>query len=101
MLASVHEGMVLLDGKGRIASVNAEGRRLLGLADDAIGRHRRRGRAAGRTSAALIDDPDDLTDELALSDDRVLLISRRPVPGAGQPSSARWSPCATTPSWSR
>ena len=39
--------------------------------------------------AALIDDPDDLTDELALSDDRVLLISRRPVRVKGNPS-ARW-----------
>jgi len=38
VLASVHEGMVLLDGTGRIVSVNSEGRRLLGLTDDAIGR---------------------------------------------------------------
>ncbi len=30
VLASVHEGMVLLDAQGRISSVNAEGRRLSG-----------------------------------------------------------------------
>ena len=42
VLASVHEGMVLLDGDGRIVSVNAEGRRLLG---------RRRRRVLGRTAA--------------------------------------------------
>ncbi|MGS0687713.1 sensor histidine kinase [Nakamurella sp. GG22] len=78
VLASVHEGMVLLDRDGRIVSVNAAGRRLLGLTDDAIG-----GTAAqaGLPSqvAELIDDLGDLTDELALSDDRVLLISRRQV----------------------
>ncbi len=38
--------------------------------------------------AALIDDPEILTDELALSDDRVLLISRRPVLVQGNPSGA-------------
>jgi len=78
VLASVHEGMVLLDGNGRIVSVNSEGRRLLGLDDDAIGRT---GSAAGLPDqlAQLIDEPADLTDELALSDDRVLVISRRPV----------------------
>ncbi|MET0965942.1 MAG: sensor histidine kinase [Nakamurella sp.] len=78
VLASVHEGMVLLDRDGRIVSVNAEGRRLLGLDDDAIGRS---GSAAGLPDqlAQLVDEPADLTDELALSDDRVLVISRRPV----------------------
>jgi len=78
VLASVHEGMVLLDGEGRIVSVNTEGRRLLGLTDAALGR------TAGEVGlpeqiSSLIDDPDSLTDELALSDERVLLISRRPV----------------------
>ena len=48
VLASVHEGMVLLDGDGRIVSVNAEGRRLLGLTDDAD----RADRGAGRAAAA-------------------------------------------------
>ena len=78
VLASVHEGMVLLDRDGRIVSVNAAGRRLLELTDDAIG-----GTAAQAglppQIAELIDDLGDLTDELALSDDRVLLISRRQV----------------------
>ena len=46
VLASVHEGMVLLDGDGRIVSVNTEGRRLLGLTDEAIGAQRRAGRVA-------------------------------------------------------
>ena len=78
VLASVHEGMVLLDGDGRIVSVNTEGRRLLGLTDEALGV------SAAQTGlpiqiAELIDTPDELTDELVLSDDRVLLISRRPV----------------------
>ena len=87
VLASVHEGMVLLDGDGRIVSVNTEARRLLGLTDDAVGK------TAGQAGlpaqvAALIDDPESLTDELALSDDRVLLISRRPVLVRGNPAGA-------------
>ena len=78
VLASVHEGMVLLDGTGRIVSVNSEGRRLLGLTDDAVGRT---GQQAGLPwpVAELVDDLGNLTDELALSADRVLVISRRPV----------------------
>jgi len=87
VLASVHEGMVLLDGDGRIASVNTEGRRLLDVSDEAIGKTAAQaGLAPG--IAALIDDPDPLTDELALSDDRVLLISRRPVLVQGNPVGA-------------
>ena len=87
VLASVHEGMVLLDGKGRIVSVNAEGRRLLALTDDAIGKTAVQA-GLPKHVAALIDEPDSLTDELALSEDRVLLISRRPVLVKGNPSGA-------------
>ncbi len=78
VLASVHEGMLLLDGKGAITSINAEARRLLALGDEAIGRTPT---DAGLPShlAALISEPEDLTDELVLSADRVLLITRRPV----------------------
>ena len=87
VLASVHEGMVLLDGDGRIVSVNAEGRRLLGLTDEAIGRTAVQAGLPEQV-AELIDDPDILTDELALSDNRVLLISRRPVLVKGNPAGA-------------
>ena len=87
VLASVHEGMVLLDRDGRIVSVNAEGRRLLGLTDDAVGKTAVQAGLPEQV-AALIDDPDSLTDELALSDDRVLLISRRPVLVRDNPSGA-------------
>ncbi|WP_395725369.1 ATP-binding protein [Nakamurella sp.] len=78
VLASVHEGMVLLDGQGRISSVNAEGRRLLGLDDEAIGRAPV---DAGLPEhlATLMTEPGDLTDELVLSADRVLVLTRRPV----------------------
>ena len=78
VLTSVHEGMVLLDGDGRIVSVNTEGRRLLGLTDDAIGRTASQAGLPAQV-AELIDDSGNLSDELALTDDRVLLISRRPV----------------------
>lgn len=78
VLASVHEGMMLLDGQGRISSVNAEGRRLLGLDDAAIGRVPV---DAGLPEhlATLMTEPGDLTDELVLSADRVLVLTRRPV----------------------
>lgn len=78
VLASVHEGMVLLDGQGRISSVNAEGRRLLGLGDEAIGRTPAEAGLPGHL-ASLIVESGDLTDELVLSADRVLLLTRRPV----------------------
>src|SRR6478752_3906232 len=87
VLASVHEGMVLLDAPGRIVSVNTEGRRLLGLTDDAIGRTPIEAGLPAQV-AALIDDQDSLTDELALTDDRVLLISRRSVIVQGDPAGA-------------
>ncbi len=83
VLASVHEGMVLLDRDGRIVSVNSEGRRLLGLDDRAIGRTPA---DAGLPEhlAALIVEPGSLTDELVLSDRRVLVITRRPVQVRGE-----------------
>jgi PAS domain S-box-containing protein len=83
VLASVHEGMVLLDGNGRIVSVNAAGRRLLGLTDDAVGRTAAEAGLPPQV-AELIDDLGNLTDELVLSQDRVLLISRRPVQVQGE-----------------
>jgi two-component system CitB family sensor kinase len=78
VLSSVHEGMVLLAAQGTITSVNTEGRRLLGLGEEAIGRTPV---DAGLPAhlAALISDSDELTDELVLSEDRVLLVTRRPV----------------------
>ena len=78
VLASVHEGMVLLDAQGRISSVNAEGRRLLGLGDQAVGRTPVE---AGLPEhlGTLMTEPGDLTDELVLSADRVLVLTRRPV----------------------
>jgi len=78
VLASVHEGMVLLDGQGRISSVNAEGRRLLGLGDGAIGMAPVDAGLPEHLST-LMTEPGDLTDELVLSADRVLVLTRRPV----------------------
>jgi sensor histidine kinase regulating citrate/malate metabolism len=78
VLASVHEGMVLLDGQGRISSVNAEGRRLLGLGDGAIGMAPVEAGLPEHLST-LMTEPGDLTDELVLSADRVLVLTRRPV----------------------
>jgi two-component system CitB family sensor kinase len=78
VLSSVHEGMLLFDREGRIVSVNTEGRRLLDLRGDAVGKLPAQVGLPDHISA-LITDQDSLTDELALTQDRVLLISRRPV----------------------
>ncbi len=83
VLASVHEGMVLLDGSGRIVSVNTAGRRLLGLTHDAVGRTAAQAGLPPQL-AELIDDLGNLTDELVLARDTVLVISRRPVQVKGE-----------------
>ncbi len=83
VLASVHEGMVLLDGSGRVIRVNAAGRRLLGLTDDAIGRTAAEAGLPPQV-AELIDDLGNLTDELVLAQEAVLVISRRPVQVQGE-----------------
>ena len=78
VLASVHEGMLLIDADSRIVSVNTEGRRLLGVSEDAVGSTATQAGLPDHI-AALVDEPGELTDELALTDDRVLLVTRRPV----------------------
>lgn len=90
VLASVHEGMLLLDRDGRIASVNAQGQRLLGLDRTAVGRTPTEAGLPSHITAIVEahtapggggEEPGDaaVSDELALLDDRTLVISRRPV----------------------
>jgi sensor histidine kinase regulating citrate/malate metabolism len=87
VLASVHEGMVLLDGPGRISSVNTEARRLLGVGDESIGKTPAEAGLPPHL-ATLMAEPESLTDELVLSADRVLVLTRRPVAVRGTPVGA-------------
>ncbi|WP_166442194.1 sensor histidine kinase [Nakamurella flava] len=99
VLASVHEGMLMLDRNGRIVSVNAQAQRLLGLDRSAIGRTPTEAGLpshitaiveadAGSTSGAEELGGTTTSDELALLDDRTLVISRRPVRVNGRPAGA-------------
>nr|WP_236239885.1 sensor histidine kinase [Streptomyces sp. CC228A] len=81
-LHAVREGLVMLDGRRRVALVNDGARELLGLTDrdgvvgtpvDALGL------PASLTGALLDDAPRE--DELHLTADRVLVVSTRPVVG--------------------
>ncbi|MFE1380451.1 ATP-binding protein [Streptomyces sp. NPDC058740] len=79
-LHAVHEGLVMLDGQRRIALINDGARELLGLGPDAVGRSAAElGLPAPLTGALLSAEP--RTDELHLTDERVLVVNTRPVVG--------------------
>ncbi|MHA6793324.1 ATP-binding protein [Pseudonocardia bannensis] len=85
VLHAVREGLLVVDADGRVVVVNAEARRLLGLAGDAP--------VEGRTLTdldvdaglrAVVGEPTDVRDVLALAGERVLLVSRTAAgPAAG------------------
>lgn len=80
VLHSVREGLLIVDTDGVLRLVNDEGRRLLGLPADAV----------GRLVTQLPVPPDLLTDggamvdEAHLTDDRVLMVNRAPVEWEGR-----------------
>ncbi|WP_228980973.1 sensor histidine kinase [Streptomyces sp. DH12] len=79
-LHAVREGLLMLDGQGRIALVNDGARELLGLPPDAVGAPvAGLGLAPSLTEALLAAEPRE--DELHLTADRVLVVSTRPVVG--------------------
>ncbi|MFF6776132.1 ATP-binding protein [Streptomyces sp. NPDC012637] len=80
-LHAVREGLVMLDGQRRIALINDGARELLGLAgEDVVGRSAAElGLPAPLTGALLSSEP--RVDELHLADERVLVLSTRPVVG--------------------
>ncbi|WP_052850975.1 sensor histidine kinase [Streptomyces avicenniae] len=80
-LHAVREGLLLIDGAGRVALVNDAGRRLLGLTDDdPTGRPvTGLGLPAALTATLLADGP--RVDEVHLTDERVLVVSTSPVAG--------------------
>jgi sensor histidine kinase regulating citrate/malate metabolism len=87
VLHAVREGLLLVDGQGRVELANDEARRLLGLPGDPAGRPVAGLGLPGELAAALAD-PRRGVDEVHLTDERVLLVSRMPTrtPGLGDGS---------------
>ncbi|MFE4831141.1 ATP-binding protein [Streptomyces sp. NPDC056672] len=82
MLHSLREGVVALNGSGRIRLINDEAQRLLGLGPDAIGRPLDEVLGAGRTTEVLTGRVlgEDL---LAVRGSRVLVANRMPTDDGG------------------
>ncbi|MFD9031861.1 ATP-binding protein [Streptomyces sp. NPDC059567] len=79
-LHAVSEGLVMLDGRRRIALINDGARELLGLDAEVVGRSAADlGLPVSLTSALLASEP--RVDELHLTAERVLVVNTRPVVG--------------------
>ncbi|MGY1632518.1 ATP-binding protein [Geodermatophilus sp. SYSU D01186] len=84
VLHAVREGLLLVDGEGRVQLVNDEARRLLGLADDPAGRH------VGDLGlppelTAVLTQQRTVVDEVHVTGTRVLVVNQAP-PRAGDRS---------------
>ncbi|MFD3656590.1 ATP-binding protein [Streptomyces sp. NPDC058620] len=88
MLHSIREGVVALDGTGRIRLLNDEAQRLLGLGPDAAGRLLDEALGEGRTADVLAGRVvgDDL---LTVRGNRVLLANRMPTDDGGAVATLR------------
>jgi two-component system CitB family sensor kinase len=75
MLHGIREGVVALDDRGRLALVNDEAMRLLGLSDDPVG-HDASEVLDAEVLAALVSDPDPVTDRVVLAGERLLVANR-------------------------
>ncbi|WP_329455563.1 sensor histidine kinase [Streptomyces sp. NBC_01497] len=79
-LHAVHEGLLMLDGRRRIALINDGGRELLGLDASAVGRPvADLGLPPPLTGALLASEP--RVDEVHLTEERVVVVNTRPVVG--------------------
>jgi two-component system CitB family sensor kinase len=77
VLHSVREGLVVVDRDGRVALINDEGRRLLGLAEDAPADRRVQELELPAAAAELLASRRATVDEPLLAGDRVLVASQR------------------------
>ncbi|EGX56854.1 integral membrane sensor protein [Streptomyces zinciresistens K42] len=84
VLHSVREGVLILDGRRRLALANDEARRLLGLASDAEGRPCL-SLDIGSDLAGLFASGRDATDEVHLTQGRLLAVSQRATDRDGGP----------------
>ncbi|MYZ38033.1 MULTISPECIES: sensor histidine kinase [unclassified Streptomyces] len=79
-LHAVREGLLMLDGRRRIALMNDAGRELLGLDDSAVGRPvAELGLPAPLTDALLASGP--RVDEVHMTADRIVVVNTQPVVG--------------------
>ncbi|MFD8910700.1 ATP-binding protein [Streptomyces sp. NPDC059575] len=79
-LHAVREGLLMLDGQGRVALANDGGRELLGLAEDAVGRSvAELGLPAPLTGALL--SRSSRVDEVHLTASHILVLNTSPVSG--------------------
>jgi two-component system CitB family sensor kinase len=78
VLHAVREGLLLLDRDGRLQLMNDEGGRLLGLGPEAVGRPIAELPLPADLLAALLDE-ERRVDDVRLTADRVLVVSRMPA----------------------
>ncbi|MER7486028.1 SpoIIE family protein phosphatase [Streptomyces sp. NPDC126497] len=84
VLHAVREGVIIVDGDGTLMLANDEARRLLGLPEDAEGRHvLDLGLDSG--TAELLSSGRVVTDEVHPVADRLLAVNQRPTDRAGGP----------------
>ncbi|GAA2343296.1 sensor histidine kinase [Streptomyces cuspidosporus] len=82
-LHAVREGLLMLDGRRRIALINDAGRELLGLSGDSVGRYvADLGLPPPLTGALLAAEP--RVDELHLTAERVVVVNTSPVSSGEQ-----------------
>ncbi|SOD59379.1 Sensor histidine kinase regulating citrate/malate metabolism [Streptomyces zhaozhouensis] len=82
-LRALREGLLLLDGTGRIALANDAALELLGLPDEPVGRTPEELDLSGELVATLrAEGP--LVDEVRVTEDRVLLVNAAPVSGGSR-----------------
>ncbi|MFF4601377.1 ATP-binding protein [Streptomyces sp. NPDC001339] len=82
-LHSVREGLMLVDGRRRVALINDGGRELLGLSEGAVGRPvGELGLPEPLTEALLAPEP--RIDELHLTGERVVVVNSAPVSGGSR-----------------
>ncbi|MGP3689209.1 SpoIIE family protein phosphatase [Streptomyces sp. IBSNAI002] len=84
VLHSVREGVLITDGEGRLLLANDEAKRLLGLPDDAEGRHIGDVPGLDRRMADLLLSGRVATDEVLETGDRLLVVNQRPTHTRGR-----------------
>jgi two-component system CitB family sensor kinase len=83
MLHGIREGVIGFDSKGRVSVVNAEAQRLLHVGPGLIGKHIEQVIPAGRLRDLLTGTIEG-ADQVALTDDFLLVVNRMPVILAGR-----------------
>ena len=88
MLHGISEGVATVDVQGRVSLVNEGARQLLRLGSPALHRPLKDLLPAGRLRDLVTGESGEVVDETVLTDDYVLIVSRRPVSHAGRPLGA-------------